>query len=152
MKRKILLLLAALATLLLTGCDQIRNIKVTGCSLVSFSPRGMRGADAELALGIQNPAMQFSLEDIVGTVYRKGDVFGTFAADPITVKARTSAVYPLKCTAALAETVSLMELLKLAKNYDLSEFTVDVEAVIRLKSGVGKRFKLKDLNVKEMLD
>ncbi len=152
MKRKIILLVAALATLLLTGCDKIRQIKVTGCSLVSFSPVGLRGGNAELAVAIENPAMQFTLEDIVGTVYRSGNVFGTFSADPITVRARTAAVYPLKCSAALSQEVSLGEVLKLTRSYDPAEFTVDVEALIRLKSGVGKRFKLKDLNVKEMLE
>ena len=115
MKRKIFLLVAALATLLLTGCDKIRQIKVTGCSLV-------------------------------------GNVFGTFSADPITVRAKTAAVYPLNCSAALSSEVSLGEILKLARSYDLAEFTVDVEALIRLKSGIAKRFKLKDLNVKEMLE
>jgi hypothetical protein len=152
MKRKIFLLVAALATLLLTGCDKIRQIKVTGCSLVSFTPTGMRSANAELALAIENPAMQFTLEDIVGTVYRNGNVFGTFSADPITVRAKTAAVYPLNCSAALSSEVSLGEILKLARSYDLAEFTVDVEALIRLKSGIAKRFKLKDLNVKEMLE
>ena len=47
-----------LAAVLLAGCGRLKDIAVTSCALDSLTPRGFRGLDAELLVGINNPALE----------------------------------------------------------------------------------------------
>ncbi len=155
MRRKIAYIAAALVLLVAAGCSpiqKIKNIKVTSAALESLSPNGLRSLDIGVLLGIDNPAMQFTAEDISGTIYRLGEPYVDFTVEPITVKARTAGVYELNASAALRPEISLMTVLGLARNYDLAEFTADVDVTVKLRSGVGKALKIKNINIKELLE
>ncbi len=152
MRQKILTLVAVLATLVLTGCSKISRIEVRSCSLESVSLAGLRGVQARLLLEVDNPALQFTLEDIRGVVYKNGEEYVRYEADPLTVSAKTCASYPLDCTASLAPSVSLTQLLDLVKDFDIEDFTTDIHAKVKLKSGVAKGFDYKDIPLKDLID
>ena len=149
--RIIFFALAAVIVLHLNGCSNIQGIKVTACSIESITPIGLRGVRAELAIVVENPALQFALSDIKGFVYYKGKLFVEYLAEPILVKRHTVAVYPLKGEVRLAPDVSLGTLLSLARGYDLADFSVDIQARIGLKSGLSKLFTFKDIPVKDLV-
>lgn len=143
--------LAAIISLLLNGCGNIKDIKVTACSIESITPIGLRGVRAELAIVVENPAMQFTLSDIKGLLYYKGKLFVEYIADPILVKRHTVAVYPLNGEVRLAPDVTLGTLLGLVKGYDLADFSADIQARVELKSGLSKLFTFKNIPVKDLV-
>jgi len=152
MRNRIAAIAAALMMVLLTGCSKISQIELKSCALDSVSLVGLRGISAKLLLEVDNPALQFGLEDIEGVVYRNGVEYVNYSAEPITVSAKTCAVYPLDCVATLASGVSLMQVLSLANNFNIEEFTTDIHAKVRLKSGVAKGFTFKDIPIKDLLE
>lgn len=155
MKRKIELLLLALVILLTSGCNSIqklKNIRVTSATIDSVTPTGFRSLDAKLLIGLDNPAMQFTIEDVSGVLYYKAKPYVDFSAEPVTVKAKTAAVYELNASAFLKPEVTLLEVMRLAKNYDLADFTIDINATVKLRSGVGKALTFKDMNLKDLME
>lgn len=152
MRNRIITLLVALSAVFMTGCSNIRNIELKSCALDSISMAGLRGINATLLLEIDNPALQFGLEDIEGVLYRNGEEYVTYKADPIKVDARTCAVYPLPCSATLSPEVSLIQVLSMARNFNLEEFTTDIHAKLRLKNGVAKGFTFRDIPIKDLME
>ena len=153
--KRIFLLFAVVSALGLTGCrgvDKIKDIKVTSWSLKSVAPAGLRGVDAELEVGIENPAMQFTLEDIEGILYYKGEGLAGYTADPVTVRRRSTEVYPVSCSVRLSDGASLFSLLGLVRNFDPADLTTDVHANVRLKSGISKSLDFKNIPIKEFVD
>ena len=145
-------LLVALSVAMSCSCSRIKDIRLLSCAVESVSPIGLHGLNAELAVQVQNPAMQFTLTDIAGVLYYKGDPIVNYDADPIEVAARSVAVYPLPCKATLASGVRLMDLISLMRGYDLNDFTTDVSAKVHLRSGLSKTLKFKDIPVKDLLE
>lgn len=151
--RHFLMILAA--AVILVGCsgiEKIQNIKMTSWAIESISPVGLRGLTAELAVGVENPAMQFTLEDIEGVVFYQGKEFVVYSADPITVRKKTAAVYPLHCAAHLGGEFSLLGALGLLTNYDLADFTTEIQARVRLRNGASKAFTFKDIPLKDLME
>ena len=153
--RCFLALCSAVLTFSLAGCsslEKIQNIRMTSWAVESVSPVGLRGLTAELAVGIENPAMQFTLEDIEGVLFYKGKEFIVYSADPVTVRRKSAAVYPLNCAAHLGGEFSLLGALSLLRDYDLADFTTDIHARVRLRGGASKAFTFKDIPIKELME
>lgn len=150
-ERILVLLAAALVTLLACGCSKVKDIRVTSCSVDSFTPVGLRAAEARLSLCVDNPAMAFTLSDISGTLYYKGKDFIAYSAQPISVQARCTAVYPLEAAASLSEGVSVLQLLNLLRDYDVEDFSTTLSARVRLRNGVSKMLHFKDIPIKDLL-
>lgn len=151
MRRFLTAISAVIIAVFLTGCSKISQIEMKSCSIDSISLEGLRGINATLLLEIDNPALQFTLSDIEGVVYRNGEEYVYYQADPIAVSARTSAVYNLPCSATLAPSVSLMQVLSLVRNFNIEEYTTDIHAKVRLKSGVAKGFTFRDIPIKDLM-
>ena len=98
----LLLLAVALAALLSAGCSKVKDIRLTSFGIESFSPRGLRSADAVLAVGIDNPSFSFTVTDLTGTVKYKGEAMGTFTADTVSVDRKCVKVYDVPCKAVLS--------------------------------------------------
>ncbi len=144
---------ALLVSAVLSGCSglsKVKDIKVTSCGLESYSLKGLRSIDAVLAVGIDNPALAFNVTDVSGTVKYNGEDFATYTADSISVEKKCSKVYDLPCTATLSEGVSLMRLMQIAKKGNLEGFTTDVTATVKLKSGAGKTFRFKNIDLNKL--
>lgn len=152
MYRRLLTIISTLALLVLCSCSKIKQIELKSCSVASISMSGLRGVTAQLLLEIDNPALQFTLSDVDGVIYYKGEEYGTYTAGPIEVKGKTCAVYPLDCKASVSPNVSLLELVSLAKSIDMEQVTTDINVRITLKKGVSKHFKIKDLHINDLLE
>ena len=146
---------ALLACAVLSGCSglsKVKDIKVTSCGLESYSLKGLRSVDAVLAVGIDNPTFAFKVMDVSGTVKNNGEDFATYTADTVSVEKKCSKVYDLPCSATLSDGVSLKQLMQIAKKGNLEGFTTDVTATVKLKSGAGKTFKFKNIDLNELAE
>lgn len=151
--RQILTIVTVFFALALSGgCSKLGEIKVSSFSVDSFSPKGLRSAKARISLCVENPAMEFSLSDVEGTIFYKGEELINYAAGPITVKGKTAAVYPLDCSAALRPDMSLMSVIPILKDYDIEDFTTTIRAKVKLRSGVGKTLKFKNIPLKKLME
>lgn len=146
---------ALLACAVLSGCSglsKVKDIKVTSCGLESYSLKGLRSVDAVLAVGIDNPTFAFKVMDVSGTVKYNGEDFATYTADTVSVEKKCSKVYDLPCSATLSDGVSLKQLMQIAKKGNLEGFTTDVTATVKLRSGAGKTFKFKNIDLNELAE
>ena len=148
------MLLVVLSAMLLTlgGCKKVKEISVSSVKVEAISPQGLQGLNVFLAVGIDNPAMQISLENINGALKHSGKVLGRVTMDPFTVQARSAEIYHLRAFVTLGEDARLKDLLMLTDMAKLQECTVDVSATPRLKSGLGAPITIKDIPVKKLLE
>jgi len=136
--RKIGLLGLLAATLLVvSGCgvSRIREIRVTSVGVKYVVPTSTRSLDGVLLLGIDNPSISFTAQDVEGVVKYYGREMARFTAGQLPVQARSMQVYELPCTAALSEKVSILDLLALGAKRSMEGMTVDV----KLRIGLGQR-------------
>lgn len=144
-----------LTAALFTSCsrlkERVENVKVTDVALHSFSPEGMRAASAVLDLKIDNPAIQFTVSDLSGTVYRDGVEFATYSAEPLTVKGRRSGVYQLSCSGKLSAGVSLLDVMGLAATRNFNGFTTSVKAKVSTKAGLSKTVSKDNISIADLV-
>ena len=111
--RKIgLLCLLVAALFAVSGCavTKIREIRVTSVGVKYIVPTSTRSLDGVLLLGIDNPSISFTAQDVQGVVKSYGREIAHFTAGQLPVQARSAQVYELPCTATLMDRVSLLEL------------------------------------------
>ena len=148
---KLLLVILTVMLLALGGCRKIKDISVTSVKVEAIAPQGLQGVNVFLAVGIDNPAMQISLENIQGALKHSGKVLGRVAVDPFTVQARSAEIYHLRAFVTIGEDATIKDLLMLTDMAKLQECTIDVSATPRLKSGLGAPIKLDDIPLKKLL-
>lgn len=153
MKRKNILLYIALTfMLLLSGCNRLKDVRLLSYSVASITPNGLRGANAELTLSVENPGSQFTVYDVDGVLYYKGQEFVKYTAEPITIKARTTQLYPLFVNARLGSNFNLVQLFYLMSDYDINDFSTDINGVVKTKVGFKKKVNMKGLPVKNLME
>ncbi|MBP5398640.1 MAG: hypothetical protein J6Y32_08495 [Bacteroidales bacterium] len=138
--RKIGVFLALVAGLLaVSGCavTKIREIRLTNVGVKYIVPTSSRSLDAVLLLGIDNPSISFTAQDVSGVVKQYGRELGKFTAGELPVQAKSVQVYELPCTVALSEKVSLLDLLAIAARRSMEGMTADVKLRVSLKGGKG---------------
>ena len=150
--RKIGLLALAVATLLaVSGCgiSKIRQIRVTSVGVKYVVPTSSRSVDGVLLLGIDNPSISFTAQDVQGVVKSYGRELARFTAGELPVQARSVQVYELPCTAALSEKVSLLDLLAFASKRSMEGMTVDVKLRVSLGRGKGTTLTFNDIDLSQ---
>lgn len=145
------LIVLGLAAVSLSGCQNIKDIKITSCRLVSLSPRGLRSADAVLEIGVDNPASAFTISDLKGEIFRDSGVAATFSAGTVNVEGKKEGVYDFPCTAALDGSVSLMELAALASSRDLSGYKVNIEFNVAVGNGKSRKMQFDNIEISDLL-
>ena len=147
-------MLVVLSAMLLAlgGCKKIKEISVTSVKVEAIAPQGLQGINVFLAVGIDNPAMQISLENIHGALKHSGKVLGRVSMDPFTVQARSAEIYHLRGLVTLGEEATLRDLMMLMDAARLNECMVDVSLKARLKNGVAAPINVKDIPLKKLLD
>lgn len=148
---RFLIVIMSLVVLMLSGCKNVKDIKVTSVQIESISPQGLKGINVYLAVGIDNPAFQIGLEDIHGALKHSGKVLGRMTLDPFVLQAKSAEIYHMKAFVSLGEDATLRDLLMLTNVDRLNECTIDVSAVPRLKSGLGAPLTFKNISLKELL-
>ena len=145
-------LYVCLGILLLAGCSKIGDIKVTSCGLESFSLKGFRSASAVLAVGIDNPAFDFTVTGLNGLVKYRGEDFASYSADTLAVLGKSSRVYDLPCALTLGDNVSVGKALSLLAGRSLEGFTTDIEARVRLKNGLAKTLHFNNIDLNSLAE
>lgn len=151
--KPVLTRLAALVTVFFIACScgNIRNIHVTSCNVASISPNGLRSVDARLRVGVHNPAMTFTVSDVLGFIHNQDGVIANFTGGPVTVLRKTDAVYDLPCSLTLDGKLSLFEVLTVIKTMDLSSYFVDVTANVTTAGGITKVYRYKDIPLRDII-
>lgn len=153
-RRLRLIFIFSLAAIFCCGCsglkEKVQDIKITSVAVDSFNLKGLRSIETTLALTVDNPVIAFTLTDIEGSLFYKGDEFIIFSADRLKVKGKRVAQYPLDAEASLAESVSLVNVLGLLSSYSLSKFTVSVSAKVKVL-GISKTLKFTEIPVKDLI-
>lgn len=141
--------LVAAVMLALTGCGiaKIRELRVTSVGVKYLVPTSSRSMDAVLLLGLDNPSINFTVEDVRGTVRYYEREMVHFTAGELPVQARSVQVYELPCTAVLADKVSLLDLLAMAARRSMEGMTVDVKLRVKLKNGTGTTLTFNDIDL-----
>ena len=104
--RKIgLLAVFVIALLAVSGCGvtKIREIRATSVGVKYIVPTSTRSLDAVLLLGIDNPSISFTAQDVQGVVKSYGREIARFTAGQLPVQGKSVQVYELPCTVALAD-------------------------------------------------
>ena len=150
LERLALMLLFA-AVMCLSGCGDVRDIKVTSVNIESISLNGFRGANVDLAVGIDNPAFRVELSEIEGSLKLSGKVLGRMTMAPFVLHARSTEIYHLKSTVNIEQGVTLRELMALTDMETLNRCTVDVSVRATLKGGVTKVLRFNDIPMTKLL-
>ena len=150
MKRVITLLLLCMA--LLSSCaGSFKDIRMTSYDIVSITPKGLSSVDAVIDLGIDNPAMGFTLTDIKGVARLNNEPCLLISADDMKIEGRSEKEYRLLVHGVLGENFNPFQLLTLLKNTDLSQIKVDASARAELGYGIGKTIEIKDKGLDKLL-
>ena len=150
--RKIGIALALMASLLaVSGCavTKIREIRITSVGVKYIVPTSSRSLDAVLLLGIDNPSISFTAQDVSGVVKQYGRELGKFTAGQLPIQAKSVQVYELPCTVALSEKVSLLDLLAIAARRSMEGMTVDVKLRVSLGGGKGTTLTFNGLDLSQ---
>ena len=153
--RKIGVFLALVAGLLaVSGCavTKIREIRLTNVGVKYIVPTSSRSLDAVLLLGIDNPSISFTAQDVSGVVKQYGRELGKFTAGQLPVQAKSVQVYELPCTVALSEKVSLLDLLAIAAHRSMEGLTADVKLRVSLKGGKGTVLTFNGIDLSQFSD
>lgn len=152
MKRLFTIISLFLVILITGGCSTARGVKVTSCSVSSITPNGLKGIKAILDVGIINPMMNLTITKINGVINNNGQEFATFEAGKVSVPRKSEGVYPLPCSGVISKGIGLSDLLKLALNQNFDGMTVDMTVKVKLKCGLGKTVRIKDLKITELME
>ena len=150
--RKIGIILALLASLLaVSGCavTKIREIRITSVGVKYIVPTSSRSLDAVLLLGIDNPSISFTAQDVSGVVKQYGRELGKFTAGQLPIQAKSMQVYELPCTVALSEKVSLLDLLAIGARRSMEGMTADVKLRVSLRGGKGTTLTFNGLDLSQ---
>ena len=153
--RKIgLLAVFVIALLAVSGCGvtKIREIRATSVGVKYIVTTSTRSLDAVLLLGIDNPSISFTAQDVQGVVKSYGREIARFTAGQLPVQGKSVQVYELPCTVALADKVSLLDLLAIAARRSMEGMTADVKLRVSLKGGKGTVLSFDGLDLAQFSD
>lgn len=153
-KRIITLIVLAVLALSLEACGvkRLKDLKVTEWSLESVSLRGLRGLYADMALGIENPGVKITLDDISGTIFYKGEEFLCYQMEPITLKARCTEVYSCHCTMDFESSKTILDILAAINGFSLEYVTTDLDAKVKMNGIFSRKVSFKNVPVHVLLN
>ena len=141
----------AIMVLILGSCAKVKQVGVTSFELNSITPKGLRALTVKMSVGVHNPANEITLSEISGEAVVSGKVIGNVAMAPVVLTARKDSTYKVKADVTLAEGVSVLEVLALAKNKSAIENgTANIYAKAKLKGGPSKKIKMEDVPLKKL--
>ena len=147
---------ALLLTVLLGlwSCDvaKIKDLSVTSVGVKYLVPTSTRSMDAVLLLGLDNPSISFTVQDVSGVVKHYDREIARFTAGELPVQARSVQVYELPCTAVLSDNVSLLDLLAIAARRSMEGLTADVKLRVSLKGGKGTVLTFNGIDLSQFSD
>ena len=138
----------------LWGCDvaKIKDLSVTSVGVKYLVPTSTRSMDAVLLLGLDNPSISFTVQDVSGVVKHYDREIARFTAGELPVQARSVQVYELPCTAVLSDNVSLLDLLAIAARRSMDGLTADVKLRVSLRGGKGTVLTFNGIDLSQFSD
>lgn len=146
-----LFVIVCLMLSVLTGCDQKRQIEITGGNIESVSMSGMRTVNLGMMVSINNPYGKLEIREADGVLMHFGKVIGKMTLDPFVVNRKTEEEYHVKANFTLEETMGLRQIMQFMNVNVLNECTVDIHVKARL-GGVQVRKRYKDIPMKELFE
>lgn len=134
------------------SCGRVKDISVTSVGLESFQPKGLTSAEAVLLLGIHNPSIAFTVAGVEGDVSHDGRQIAVFSADTIAVDRKCDKVYALPCRVSLKGGTATLSLLPKLAGGKYEGLSANVNARVKLRSGMRLNLKFKDLDIEEMMN
>ena len=149
MRRYIFIIIAT--AFLAVSCTRLQDVRVTDYAIATVENVGFTGLKVSVRLTVDNPAREFTVLSLSGTVKKSGKDFGVFGMySPLTIESGTGQ-YLAPLELSLAESVSPFEMLGLISSMNSDEFTVDALFRIKYPSGVKGRLKLHDIPLDELM-
>jgi len=132
----VVLLLVVLSA---TGCgiSKIKDLSVSSLGVKYIVPTSSRSLDAVLLLGLDNPSVTFTVNDVTGDIRYYDRTLAHFTAGELPVQGKSVQVYELPCTVTLDDGISLLDLLVIASKKSLDGMTANVHLRAKLKNGIG---------------
>ena len=146
-----LFVIVCLMLSVLTGCNQKRQIEITGGNIESVSMSGMRTVNLGMMVSINNPYGKLEIREADGVLMHFGKVIGKMTLDPFVVNRKTEEEYHVKANFTLDETMGLRQIMQFMNVNVLNECTVDIHVKARL-GGVQVRKRYKDIPMKELFE
>ena len=151
MKRLFVIMVLALASVVSSyDCHaQFSKLSFGKYGVSSIRPESFRAVKGSVWLDVKNPMEGFTLSEITGMVYKKGQPFITGKADDFYVSSGSS-----RCNiygrAALCDGVSLWAVLALIA-FDPDDYSIDLSVRITLDSGATRVVSKKNFPVRKLL-
>lgn len=146
-----LFVIVSLMLSVLTGCDQKRQIEITGGNIESVSMSGMRTVNLGMMVSINNPYGKLEIREADGVLMHFGKVIGKMTLDPFVVNKKTEEEYHVKANFTLEETMGLRQIMQFVNVNVLNECTVDFHVKARL-GGIQVQKKYKNISMKELFE
>jgi len=141
-----------MAALLLCSCVRsYKDIRITDCKLNSVTPTGMRSMDAMVTLTVDNPASDLIIRNAHGMIKRNGEEFIKISTGDIFVEGKCTKDYKIPLNGNLLGEGGMLALFSSMSGGQPSEYTVDIIALISLKSGIRHTFEYKDIPMEDLL-
>ncbi len=154
--RLISLLLAISAAMLsFSGCDglkKLRDIEITSASIGGIVPDGLKSVILECKVGVDNPGAEVALSNIHCEVKQFGKVIGKVAIDPFKIEKKTEKSYDLRADVKLGENVSIFDLGRMLNKVAIEDFTVDIQARVKVKGLAPKQLTLTEIPLKKLIE
>ena len=147
-------LLAAVVVLGLSSCAgtrQLRRLRYTSFRVMSFSPRGLRSANAVLAVGVTNPGGDLRVSGLEGVVKKDGKPFAQLIGNDVLLSGSSAEVYELPCTLSLVEGVNILTLLNMLGSGDFSNYRADISMRVGPPGAAGRKVKIKNLKLSDII-
>ncbi len=141
-----------LAALLACSCgiNKYKDIKITSFAVESVTPTGLKGLDAVVELGVDNPAPSFNIMNLEADIFRDSTHLARFGAENLAVEARCEKVYRIPVSGQIDPSLSLLNLMVLASNFRSEEYRVSVKAKAMI-AGIGKELAFDDIPLERLL-
>jgi len=144
-------LVAALCLAVLSGCTDIRNIRISQCRIVSISPRGLSSLDATVSVDLFNPGAGMTLYDMEAWIREDGRDLLKLTAPSVIIAADTTGRYEVVCSASLQGGLSLFDVRNLISERDFSTYYVDISLYQKTGNGKGRPVKINRMPLKKLL-
>lgn len=133
------------------GVSKVKDISLTSVGISYIVPTSLRSLDGKLLLGINNPSIGFSVEEVTGTVRFENKPIADFKTGRLELAAKSEQVYELPCTVTLAESASLLDVLIIASRGSLEGLKADVNVLGAFKKDgiIRAPIKFRDLDLAE---
>ncbi len=137
---------------MLSGCASLHEVRPTSCNIESITPQGLRTIGMKIALGIENPSIQFSIVEAEAVLFEGGDRLATVNVNPFTVEKKSSRIYPVDAVFSINPGYNYLNLLNLVRDQSfIDKSTIDIYVKVRLKGGLSKKIERKGMPLKQFL-